>query len=190
MLSDGLKTHTKINHQKLEKKILAAITAINNKRGYTDLLKLFATYFGAVEKLVDESINLACVPDYLQRRKVAALSADMYYLNTQLRPDAPSVIVPRIENNLQCMGALYVMEGSTLGGATIAKLIESKTKLSSKGGLAFFNGYGADTLTMWQKFKNLLDSILLNPGDEGIVIDSANETFARFSDWIDLCNTN
>lgn len=190
MLSTGLKIHTKVNHQKLEKKVIAAINTIDNEKGYTDLLKLFAAYFGAIERLVDNSINLSCVPDYLQRRKVAALSADLYYLNTQLSPDAPPVILPVIENNLQCLGALYVMEGSTLGGATIARLIETKTKLSSNGGLAFFNGYGADTITMWQTFKNQLDSILLKPGDEYVVIHSANETFARFSDWIDLCNAN
>jgi heme oxygenase len=190
MLSTGLRIHTKVNHQKLEKKIIAAIKAIDNMQGYTDLLILFASYFGAVEKLVDESINLSCVPDYLQRRKVAALTADMNFLNTQLIPHAVPIILPDIENNLQCMGAMYVMEGSSLGGATIANLIASKTKLSTEGGLAFFNGYGANTIPMWQTFKNQLDSIVLNPGDEYVVIHSANQTFARFSDWIDLCNTN
>ena len=190
MLSTGLKIHTKVNHQKLEKKIIDAIKAIDNTQGYTNLLILFASYFGAVEKLVDESINHSCVPDYLQRRKVEALSADMKFLNTELSLNTQAIILPVIENNLQCMGAMYVMEGSTLGGATIAKLIESKIKLSNKGGLAFFNGYGADTVPMWQTFKNQLDSILLNPGDEYVVIHSANETFAKFSDWIDLCNTN
>ena len=190
MLSTGLKIHTKVNHQKLEKKIIAAINAINNNKGYIDFLILFAAYFGAVEKLVDESINLSCVPDYLQRRKAAVLLADMNFLNTQLSPKTALIMLPVIENNLQCLGALYVMEGSTLGGATIARLIESKTKLSSKCGLAFFNGYGAATITMWQTFKNQLDSILLKPEDEYVVIQSANETFARFSDWIDLYNTN
>ena len=85
---------------------------------------------------------------------------------------------------------MYVMEGSTLGGATIARLIASKTNLLTEDGLAFFNGYGADTMPMWQTFKNQLDSILLSPEDEYVVIHSANETFARFSDWIDLCNAN
>lgn len=190
MLSAGLRNHTKINHQKLEKKIIAAIKGIDNIQGYTDLLTLFAAYFGAVEKLVDESINLSCIPDYLQRRKVAALTADMNFLNTQLIPPATPIILPDIENNLQCLGAMYVMEGSTLGGATIARLIASKTNLLTEDGLAFFNGYGADTMPMWQTFKNQLDSILLSPEDEYVVIHSANETFARFSDWIDLCNAN
>lgn len=190
MLSTGLKIHTKVNHQKLEKKVIAAINAIDNTQGYTDLLILFASYFGAVEKLVDVSINLSCVPDYMERRKVSALRADMDFLNTPLSSHATPILLPDIENNLQCLGAMYVMEGSTLGGATIAKLIASKTKLTTKGGLAFFNGYGEDTITMWQTFKTQLDSILLNPGDEYVVINSANQTFARFSDWIDLCNTN
>ena len=189
MLSIGLKIHTKVNHQKLEKKIITAINAIDSTQGYTHFLILFASYFGAVEKLIDGSINLSFVPDYLQRRKVAALNADMDFLNNPTTPQLTPIHLPDIENNLQCLGAMYVMEGSTLGGATIAKLIAAKTKLTTKDGLAFFNGYGENTITMWQTFKNQLDCISLNPGDEYVVIHSANETFARFSDWIDFYNT-
>ena len=185
MLSTGLKIHTKVNHQKLEKKIIAAINAIDNTQGYADLLILFASYFGAVEKLVDVSINLSCVPDYMKRRKVSALKADMDFLNTPLSSHATPILLPDIENNLQCLGAMYVMEGSKLGGKVISKHIQQTLAFSESCGAKFVSNYGVNTVALWKIFLSKFSEYVVENDCEEEAIRGANGAFTSIYDYFE-----
>jgi len=82
------------------------------------------------------------------------------------------------------LGALYVIEGSTLGGTIISKMIKQQLAIPDNKGLSFFNGYGSETEKMWQDFKLFLDRPL-KPAEEAVVIRSANDTFNKFGQWFD-----
>jgi heme oxygenase len=184
MLSEKLRETTKNNHQLLEKKLVQNIKSIRTKEQYSALLGLFYSFFGGMEIKINQEIDTEKLTDYLQRRKAAALGEDLQQLNTQKPALAAGEEVPQITNHLQALGALYVMEGSTLGGKIISKMIRQQIGEPHMAGLSFFNGYGEQSEAMWHRFKAVIDQPL-SPSDEEVVIKAANDTFIRFRHWFD-----
>lgn len=80
------------------------------------------------------------------------------------------------------MGALYVMEGSTLGGRYIYKMLQGHPSLEVPvAALHFFNGYGEATSQRWKSFGAALNSLPLHQDE---IVRSAEETFRLFAQWI------
>ena len=181
-LSDHLKEQTKTQHQMLEKQIIPLIKAIRITKDYSDLLMYFYTFFGGLELLVDGALHTACLPDYLQRRKISLLSNDLHAMDVPVQPFANGKDLPTIGSHLQALGAMYVMEGSTLGGQHISKMINDQ--INQVTALAFFNAYKSETQNMWTAFKSAIDEMLLDSSEEAVVIKAANDTFTRFSAWL------
>ena len=182
MLSERLKEETKTNHQILEKALLGNLKAIRSVSEYTDLLKLFYSYFGGLEVRISELIDTDLLPDSNQRRKTAALAQDLQDLGSEIPSKASGMALPAIFTHLQALGALYVIEGSTLGGKIISKMMQQHLGLTDIG-LSFFSGYGEQTEHMWDTFKDVLNQQAHNPEDQAIVITAANETFLKFGEW-------
>ena len=188
MLSEELKLKTKEKHQQLEVKIVGAIKAIRKRKDYVDLLQIFAGYFCSLEVLINQALKKELMPDYPLRRKAASLQADLLSMSATLPERISNENLPIIKNNLQAIGALYVMEGSTLGGGVITKMIAAK--LPGKKAFTFFKGYGEKTIEMWNSFKTSIDAITLTEEEAAIIIESANETFNKFSNYFDLINAD
>lgn len=182
MLSEKLKEQTSNNHQVLEKKLLAQMRNMQSKQDYAALLKSFYSYFGGLEVAINKQLDLSALPDYSKRRKTAVLANDIIYLAAPLPALADETSLPAIINHAQAMGALYVIEGSTLGGKIISKMVSRQLNLTGIAGLSFFNGYGDDTDKMWGSFKIALNNTPNVVADE--VILAANETFIKFGDWL------
>ncbi|MDT3403454.1 biliverdin-producing heme oxygenase [Mucilaginibacter terrae] len=180
MLSEKLKTETLTNHQQLEKMLVTRMKSIRSVQDYIDLLQLFYSYFGALETRINTFISAEQLPDYTHRRKSAALSKDISDLGGTPVETVSGDSLPEIENALQAFGALYVIEGSTLGGKIIAKMMAQQLGITNGTGLSFFNGYGDDSAQMWDKFKQKLDLIAQDSNSENIVIEAANQTFTKF----------
>jgi len=78
------------------------------------------------------------------------------------------------------LGAMYVMEGSTLGGQYIAKHLEKVFQFEPGGGNAYFRGYAEHTGEMWNAFKAILVEVPEEQGDQ--VIAAAKAMFGVFGD--------
>jgi len=182
MISDQLKEQTKSNHQSLEKKLIGKMRAMRNKQDYIDLLTIFYSYFGGLEQLIQGNVLKNKVPDYDLRRKAYSLSADIELLGGRHPALAAQHFLPAITNHAEALGAMYVIEGSTLGGKIISEMITKQLGITD--GVSFFNGYGADTISMWQRFQAVLNQPENLPGDA--IIAAANDTFLKFSEWFDL----
>jgi heme oxygenase len=76
------------------------------------------------------------------------------------------------------LGAMYVMEGSTLGGQYIARHLEETLALGPGEGDAYFRGYGERTGEMWRAFKAVLAEV--PEQDSDAVIAAANAMFRWF----------
>lgn len=184
MLSEEIKEATKINHQLLEKKLIAIIRSIRNKSDYAQLLVIFYRFFGSLEITINRHLDLSCMPDYPHRRKSVALANDLNLLGLA-PPQLPNANeLPEINDHFQATGALYVIEGSTLGGRIISKIIQQQLNLADMNGLTFFKGYGDRTYRMWQHFKYSIDQVS-NESKKNSIIQSANDTFIQFSKWFD-----
>lgn len=62
-----------------------------------------------------------------------------------------------LANEHEALGAMYVIEGSTLGGNVIAKQL-SKTEGFDEVTFNFFGCYQENTGLMWKNFKEVLDT--------------------------------
>lgn len=183
MLAEKLKKNTLHSHQQLEKMLVGRMKAIRSKEDYVKLLQLFYSYFGGLETLIDKYIGKSELNDYEERRKTQALANDIETLGGKLMPKANAENLPEINNVLQAYGALYVIEGSTLGGKIISKMMAQQLGLNGGKGLSFFNGYGEDTDNKWEYFKNALNKLTKSSDKDKLVTDSANETFDKFKQW-------
>jgi heme oxygenase len=189
MLSEKLKADTKTNHQLLEKKLVAFIRSVKTADDYINLLSLFYSYFGGLEQQINDNFDIAALPDYAIRRKTVALANDLEQMGAPVQALTTGAELPAISNHFEALGALYVIEGSTLGGSMISKMMQQQLQGEQHLGLSFFNGYGGDTMPLWQKFKLTLDDDK-NTSHEDVIIRSANETFLKFSQFFDRIEFN
>jgi heme oxygenase len=182
--SEQLKSYTRTNHQELEKLLVSKMRGIRTQEHYVDLLQLFYNYFGAVEEQINQYIGTEHLKDHLQRRKTSSLLNDITALGATANKTISQEDLPVFENHLQAFGALYVLEGSTLGGPYISKMIQKQLDKQDTEGLSFFNSYGEETETMWNMFKAVLDRQAGNEAEQNVILQSADETFLKFKSWI------
>lgn len=185
MFTDTIKEVTQTQHQQLEKALVAKMKAIRSMQGYVDLLKMFYGYFGGLEQQINRYINSSYLHDYDQRRKTNAMADDIIALQDSVPVTASGNDLPAINNSLQAFGALYVIEGSTLGGSIISKMMQQHLQFNGQKGLSFFNGYGEQTHQMWTGFKTALNAAVKNADDAKVVTQAANDTFAGFKNWME-----
>lgn len=185
MFSDKIKEATLTQHQQVEKSLVGKMKAIRSKDDYVNLLKIFYGYFGGLEQQIKAYINQIHLQDHNERRKTDALVNDIKSLGGEIPVIATSNNLPDIANHLQAFGALYVIEGSTLGGSIISGMMQKHLTFDGQKGLTFFNGYGEQTQQMWANFKSALNEAVKSEDDEKIVLQAANDTFARFNNWIE-----
>ena len=178
MLSTKIKEATKTAHQELEKKVVLKLKAIRNNGDYADLLKHFYAYFSAVEKTILPYITSELLPDHASRRNSSYLKNDIEELGASVE-GLPPVTAPEIRNALEALGAMYVMEGSIMGGPIIVGIL---AKYGINSGVSFFSGYGENTGKMWSGFTGVMNAQPSDEADEYLAINAANETFSRFSD--------
>ena len=181
MLSVNIKDATKVAHQELEKKVILKLKAVRSDEDYADMLKHFFAYFRAVEQAIAPYINSELLPDHADRRNSEYLKRDIEELGLKV-DELPTVRVPKVENTLQALGAMYVMEGSVMGGPIIVQML---AKYGVVKGMSFFSGYGEATGAMWGKFVSVMNAQASNSAEEALAINAANETFSRFSEVFD-----
>lgn len=93
--------------------------------------------------------------------------------------------LPALRKPAEIWGCLYVVEGSTLGGQVITRMVKDRLQLTQESGCAFFAGYGQQTAAMWREFCASLDTFAEDhPGAQEEIVGAAIETFVRFEEWV------
>jgi heme oxygenase len=180
MLIEQIRSASHQEHTRLEQTLLPYINNIKTAGDYALLLKSFYGYIMPVQEKVFTHINKELVPDIHKRRTAALIKEDLEELG-QLETSTVCGDLPSIDSHHAALGALYVLEGSTLGGKIIAKIIAENT--GSTAALKFFQGYGEKTGSMWKNFLTYLHQHN-NPAYNGIIVESARETFSLFDKWL------
>ena len=86
-------------------------------------------------------------------------------------------------------GALYVLEGSTLGGQIIVKHLQ-KTMPPGFENAAYFSGYQQRTGSMWKEFLQQLTALPQSPLEEEQIITGAITTFKIIDGLLSNNNEN
>ena len=185
-LLERLKTETRPAHDRIEKAI-DLNRRIASRDAYRDLLIRFYGFHRAWENaaspLAPDRVffRRRCKADLLvQDLKALGLDAGEIIQLPQCHPLMP---LPAPE---AVLGSMYVVEGSTLGGAIIAKEVERKLGFGRETGCAYFRSYGRDTAAMWKSFGRVLQAAS-SPQTDDLIVASAQDTFTVMHDW--LCET-
>lgn len=188
MISDVLKDRTRQSHQSLEKTLVGLLKNIQTKDDYLYILRLFYSFIYPLEREINRFSIADAFPDYSERRKAGQLVTDMQSLGRNAKDEDLCKDLPPIHSVFEAAGTLYVLEGSTLGGQVISRMISDKLPSVTDNSLSFFNSYGGDTLPMWRKFQDRLNSLVTNEVQQAETVRAAESTFNYFKTWIDKKN--
>jgi heme oxygenase (biliverdin-IX-beta and delta-forming) len=112
--------------------------------------------------------------DFLARPRSALVTEGIRALGHPVSLDRPVSL--RILTRAQALGALYVLEGSSLGGRTILK--ELKRRDVSLVGLDFLDPYGNRTGQRWKSFLTIFEREITSGEENADAVKGALDTFA------------
>ena len=182
---DRIRRETQAQHKSLERafRILdPGLTSAAYRHWLERLYGLHAGFEAAIEPWA-EALDI----DWESRRKTPWLRQDLRYLGlseAELRGIAPCDAVPELGSLGRAFGALYVLEGSTLGGRLIAQTLEKRLGLTPASGGSFFQAYGELLQPRWLSFRERLTAAATTADLEREMIEAACETFAAFEYWL------
>lgn len=195
---DALRNATSDYHGKLE----AAIDwmgAFESFQAYRDLLERFARVVPPLEVAIAQQLACTPPPDFEPGVRTAWLESDLAAMtaflaareprvvteHTGLAPSSetrPSLDFSYIDSASAAIGALYVLEGSSLGGQFLSRQLQERLQLTAAEGGAYFNGYGANTGKHWQAFRHWANEQLVRARGTPCAVEAAKLTFARFGE--------
>lgn len=167
MISVFLKEQTKQQHDDTEAKLQSqkifdkSYTLDDYKTLLIHNYKLISRYEPQIQE------NLKNYPELKLdlRSKIIALKTDLDNLNIKTESEVPT---QNLENEAEAFGALYVMEGSTLGGNVIAKQLKKNPEFENVE-FNYFGVYGENTGPYWQEFKSIIDEKITEENYEACV---------------------
>lgn len=186
MILDYLKEHTKNIHQELEKDNLAKLIMDHSisKETYQKLLTQNYYFYQAIEQSLIQKRQLinASLHPFLTNEKSQRLKKDLNYFGCEIERHLPQKKSFKIDSENTALGALYVSEGSALGGLMISKQLKNCPHLSFMKEHCFF---GTDVSKILGRWKNFKETVTQNFQDESIkdeVLKSATKTFEFFGE--------
>lgn len=188
MILTTLKDQTRHLHEQIEKTVdLEA--RLGSVDGYVGLLARFHGFYAPIEaRLVAIDGYGAIGLDLTQRLKAALLSADLRALGlSQAEVEAlpRCARLPSVPGIAEALGCLYVLEGATLGGQIVKRMVASRLGLAPGRGCSFFGSYGEDVGLMWKDFRAILGQYAAqHPGAEKRVVAAAADTFNELNAWV------
>ncbi|WP_185218052.1 biliverdin-producing heme oxygenase [Sphingobacterium mizutaii] len=177
MLNEQIKSATKQGHQDLEKHVVYRLKAIESPEDYAEVLKFFFAYFQALEVEIEKYLPESIKPYFSVRRNAADIEKDILALGSSIKI-LPQAHFPEIKNKNQAIGALYVLEGSIMGGPYIVKMLQQR---GIEKGFNFFQGYGESSGSKWTEFTGLINLEISEQMDIQEAVQAAEETFQQFT---------
>ena len=185
MMMEQLKSATASAHAHTEA-TLPSLEVLATPRGYRwyvlALHRFHVVWEPAVWSIIGDDVPGL---EPVLRQKLPSLARDLASLGLaapemQLRPPP----APRFDSVSAALGALYVLEGASLGGRVIARRVASVLGVSSIDGGAYFHGYGDDTGAMWRRFGLIVNAWVSERGGSDAVIQGALDCFGVLETWL------
>ena len=178
-----LRAETDRPHKTLEA-ILAASGLTGQRDDYVALLESFLRVYRPLEAALAKldwtsfGLNLA------ERSKTQWLAADLAALGRDHRVIEDWSAIPQIDTPIRGLGALYVVEGASLGGQVISKWLSERLGIGPSNGGRFFSSYGEDVSRMWRSYLEVLEAAAEDAPEAEIITAAALETFQAFEDCL------
>lgn len=158
-----------------------------DRAGYQALLERFYAFYQPLEEKFLDSADLRERGfDYSARVKTPLLEQDIRNLGgepARVAP-APASALPAFSSSDELLGALYVVEGSTLGGQVLSKNLSEKLHLNDEQ-TSFYSSYGVSTGQKWAEFLAFLKAQNGDSAKNARVLEGARETFRSLRLWLE-----
>jgi heme oxygenase len=187
LLATRLRQETAELHTEIEK----VVNLPHSIRNLSDYAKCLSRFYGLYRPLERKLAVFKDWPkagiDLNQRMKAARLAMDLTVLGVspQSLEEAPESILPDLDEFSRALGAMYVLEGSTLGAQHILRHVNAVLGEQIGSANRFLQGHGAKTGLRWQSFCSSLNKYgMEHPEDVALVIAGATATFQAFGSWM------
>ena len=150
-------------------------------KGYRDLLRRLYGFYLPYENAAQAAPERS---DWLRRDLASLGLPNQAWLAIPLCEH-----MPMLNSAERRLGALYVVEGSTLGGRALALRLDGICGVGVADGRRFFQGRGGGTGASWTGVLNRLNDYGDDETTHAAVVDAALETFACFEQWMTGWNT-
>ena len=179
-----LRASTAHEHRELEDEV-EIVECLKSVERYRSLLEVF---FGFVEPLEAQLANYSWERlglNFDERRKARVLENDLRALGVDASTLPRCEELPELVSFEEACGALYVMEGSTLGGQHILRM--ARESGLPEGATHYFQSYGVRVGEMWRELGAALNAHA-EPGERSPqVVEGARKTFRAFQHWFQEC---
>jgi heme oxygenase len=175
-LHQHLKLATAAAHSSLEC-VLAKRGYFEGREQYIQYLQRFLAFQEEAERALHTAITAETVPDWHQRHRAHLARTDLAALGAPERAfPRSSGYLPAVTWSEQVLGIVYVLEGSTLGGAWLLKQLAPLGITAAHGG-SYLASYGSDRGKMWQRFLFTLEEAHLRGVRAEAIAAAAIATF-------------
>ena len=143
---------------------------LSDRARYVDFLLAQSEAFLPVEAAIDRAPPLAMLDDWADRRRSALLRDDLSDLGAAPRPVDP---LPDLASPEEVLGAIYVLEGSRLGGRMLERSVPAELPRRF---------LGASSPVAWRRLIEVLDRALVSDEQRDAAIAAARRVFTLFED--------
>ncbi|WP_106802669.1 biliverdin-producing heme oxygenase [Pseudomonas sp. S5D5] len=186
-LLEALREGTGLLHVALEKR-LPFFSERLDASWYQRLVRAYYGFYAPIEAALYDRDLIPVGYDQALRVKTPTLVSDLHALgvsDTAIDALPRCAHLPRLDTPAACLGALYVLEGATLGGQVLRREMAQRLDVHADNGGAFLNVYGADTGRRWRDFLDYLGHMPLDAKARQHAVDAARSTFSCFEQWLD-----
>ncbi|MES2766671.1 MAG: biliverdin-producing heme oxygenase [Bacteroidota bacterium] len=174
-----LKTQTRPHHDSIEQyslsdKIMDGTLTLDE---YKTLLFKNYIFHASIENSLEKFLK--DLPDFGSRKKTGSLLkdlAELNYMGNSFKKFSP----PAFKNKAEALGAMYVMEGATLGGAMIYKQLLKNEEIARVSSFNYYRGYGEKTSEKWKSFLQILSDEVKTEDEAHDTLSGAIQTFQAF----------
>ena len=178
-----LRSETAADHDAVEGSVPLMSDALTAEE-YVSSLRAMYGMVAAWEDLLDRSAPAWVLALLTTRRRKHLLARDLAHFGAAL-PAESGPALPVFPGDAGLLGAMYVMEGSTLGGQFIARHVERVLGLVPGEGNAYFRGHAERTGTLWKEFLEVLRTAVPD-SETGTAVVAAKAMFGSFGEWMRL----
>lgn len=142
-----------------------------DRADYTAFLRAHAAALLPVERALDHAGAEAVVPDWAERRRAYRLVQDLHDLGEPVAAVAPADLA--LTTPAAILGALYVIEGSRLGGAMLARRVAADLPRRY---------LAASDPARWRSLIALIERTLTGPQQREQALGAARAVFGLFAE--------
>ena len=178
MVLTALREATTSLHREVEGRIDFLSLGLTIPR-YIRILQAFYAFFEPMEMQMDTCCPAEYRSMWQGRHRAHRLIDDLVAMHSGPVDAASGIFeIPDVSSTGHWLGALYVLEGSTLGGRVISRHLEKHFGWLSGRGYSFFLGHGTATGERWREVVKTLEA---NSGANSQIVSGARQTFHQMN---------